>query len=145
MREVRGVLGAADETSRFHDWDRAMLAEMTWEWTADRIDISVHGADGTSIDLKATVDDSAISHVLEFTQQYLPKPIHRRMWGRNTETGTFGHLKATKVRVITEATACISDTLLGTIQPPKRPITFGDVSAFDHSFSSGVSCWISVE
>lgn len=126
--------GAANEITRFHNWDQAVLAEMTWEWTADRIDITVHENDGTSINLEATIGDSAMSRVLEFTQRYLPGPLHRRMWGRHTETGTFGHLKSRRVRVITEATARINNTSLGAIQSPDQPVTFGEISAFDHPF-----------
>ena len=110
-----------------------MLAEMTWEWTADRIDISIQRTDRTSIDLKAAVDDSAIS----------------RVWNSPNGTSRSLYIDACVIKTQKEGRSVTSkrlkcesspkqryayDTLLGTIQPPERPITFGDVNAFDHPF-----------
>ena len=126
--------GADAEIAAFHDWSRSVLAEMKWEWTTDHIDIIVNGSEGRTIELEATVDDSGMSRVLTLMQRYLPGPLHKRMFGRHTETGKFGHLKTPSVRVVTQATARIGGKSLGAIQPPGQPVTFGEVSAFDNPY-----------
>jgi hypothetical protein len=126
--------GADAEIAAFHDWSRSALSEMEWEWTTDHIDIIVNGSEGTTIKFEGTVDDSAMSRVLTLMQRYLPGPLHKRMFGRHTETGRFGHLKTPSVRVVTQATARIDGKSLGAVQPPDQPVTFGEVSAFDHPY-----------
>lgn len=126
--------GADAEIAVFHDWNRSAQAEMEWEWTTDHIDIVVNGSEGTTIKLEGTVDDSAMSRVLTLMQRYLPGPLHKRMFGRHTETGKFGHLKTPSVRVVTQATARIDGRPLGAVQPPDQPVTFGEVSAFNHPY-----------
>ena len=105
---------------------------MEWEWTTAHIDSVGNGSEGTTIELKGTVDDSAMSRVLTFMQRYLPGPLHKRTFGRHTETGKFGRLKTPTVRVATEATARIDGGSLGVVQPPDQPVTVGEVSGFDH-------------
>lgn len=121
--------GADREVARFHDADRSVLAEMEWVWTDDRIDIRVEDSDGTTIELAGDVGTSVMSRLLTLGQRYLPGPLHERFFGAHTETGRFGHLRSRRVDVVTEATARINGTSLGAVQPPPRPITFGEVSA----------------
>jgi hypothetical protein len=126
--------GADVEIGRFHEWDAAVLAEMNWTWTDDRIEVWVSGEDGTEIVFEATVGDSVMSRVFTILHRYLPGSLHRRMWGRRTETGTLGHLRSQDVRVVTEATARIDGLSLGAVRSPVDPVTFGEVRAFDHPF-----------
>ncbi len=126
--------GVDTEIAAFHDWNQSVLAEMEWKWTTDQIDITVIGSEGTMITLEGTIDDSAMSRVLTLMQRYLPEPLHKRMFGRHTETGKLGYLKTPSVRVVTQATARIDSRSLGAIQPPDQPVTFGEVSAFDHPY-----------
>ncbi|MFC7020378.1 hypothetical protein [Haloarcula halobia] len=126
--------GADAEIAAFHDWSRSIMAEMEWEWTTDHIDITVNVSEGATIELEGTVDDSVMSRVLTLMQRSLPEPLHRRMFGRHTETGKFGHLKTPRVRVVTRATARMDGRSLGAVQPPDEPVTFGEVSAFDHPY-----------
>lgn len=126
--------GADDEIAAFHDWNRSVLAEMDWKWTTDYIDITVNGSEGTAISLEGAVGDSAMSRVLTLMQRYLPGVLHKRIFGRHTETGKFGHLKTPSVRVVTKATAQIDGKPLGAVQPPDKPVAFGEVSAFDNPY-----------
>lgn len=126
--------GATAEIKSFHEWNQAVFAEMAWQWTPTQIDITVSGSDGTTIEFTGEVGDSAMSRGLTFMQRHLPTPLHKRMFGRHTETGKFGQLKTPRVRVVTEATARINGTELGAVQPPEEPVTFGEISAFDHPY-----------
>lgn len=126
--------GAEEEIEAFHDWERAVLAEMTWDWTTDRIDITVDGEDGRSIELDGTVRKSAMSRVLTVMQRYLPGPLHKRMFGKHTETGKFGQLDTPSVRVVTEASARIDGTSLGSVHSPAEPVSFGEVESFDNPY-----------
>lgn len=123
--------GAAAEVDPYHDWEQSELADMSWVWTDDTIDITVTAGEGSTIELDGNVDDSTMSRVLTLMQRYLPEPLHGRMFGKYTETGTFGHLKTPTVRVVTGATARIDGRSLGAVTPPDDPVTFGEVSAFD--------------
>lgn len=49
--------GADAELHAFDDWDRSVLAEMSWEWSSDRIDITVDGDDGRTIENHRTRGD----------------------------------------------------------------------------------------
>lgn len=126
--------GAEEEIEAFHDWERSVLANMTWEWTADRIDITVDGEDGQSIELEGTIGNSAMSRMLSLMQRYLPRPLHKRMFGRHTETGTFGQLDTPMVRVVSEASARIDGTSLGSVHTPEEPVSFGEIESFDNPY-----------
>lgn len=121
--------GADSEIARFHDWDRAVLSNMDWEWTNEHIDVQVEGADESTVDFTGKVGNSTMSRLLSLTQRYLPGPLHERMFQLHTETGTLAHLKASEVAVVTDGTASIDGKALGSIRPPDRPITFGEVKA----------------
>lgn len=126
--------GAAAEIEIFHEWSQSVVADMVWEWTPDHIDITVTGSDGTTIELTGEIGDSVMSRVLTLMQRHLPAPLHKRMFGKHTETGKFGQLDTPQVRVVTHATARIDGTTLGPVQPPAEPVTFGELSAFDHPY-----------
>lgn len=126
--------GAEEEIEAFHDWERSVLADMTWEWTADRIDITVDGDDGRTIDLEGTIGNSTMSRILTLMQRYLPGPLHNRMFGRHTETRKFGQLDTPTVRVVTEASARIDGTSLGSIHTLVEPVSFGEVESFDNPY-----------
>lgn len=126
--------GADEEIEAFHDWERSVLADMTWDWTTDRIDITVDGEDGRSIELDGAIGNSAMSRMLTFMQRYLPGPLHTRMFGRHTETGKFGQLDTPSVRVVTEASARIDGTSLGSVHSPDEPVSFGEIESFDNPY-----------
>ena len=128
------VDGAAKEIARFHDWDVAVHSDMTWEWTADRIDIHVAGGDGSVIDLTATVGSSMMSRLLTIAQRLLPGRLHQRVFGAHTETGEWGYLDTPTVQVVTQADASIDEESLGGIVPPEREIAFGEVKAMQEPF-----------
>lgn len=73
-----------------------------------------------------------MSRVLTLLQRILPGSLHRRMFGRHTETGAFGVLDTPRVRVLTGVTARIDGESLGAVQAPDQPVAFGEVTAFDH-------------
>lgn len=126
--------GAEEEIEAFHDWERSVLADMTWEWTADRIDIMVEGEDGRTIELEGTVGNSAMSRLLTLMQRYLPGMLHKRMFGRHTETGKFGQLDTPTVRVVTDGSARIDGASLGSVHNPDEPVSFGEVESFDKPY-----------
>lgn len=124
--------GAEEEIEAFHDWERSVLSEMTWEWTSDRIDITVYGEDGRAIELEGAIGKSPMSRMLTFMQRYVPGPLHTRMFGRHPETGKFARLDTPSVRVVTEASARIDGTLLGSVHSPDEPVSFGEIESFDN-------------
>lgn len=121
--------GANAEIARYHDWDRAVRADMEWKWTDAHIDIHVEGSDVSTVVLTGEVGESVMSRLLSLAQRYLPGPAHERMFMARTETEALGHLKTRKVAVVTEATANFDGSSLGSVSPPDRPITFGEVRA----------------
>lgn len=126
--------GAEEEIGAFQDWERSVLAEMNWEWTTDRIDITVDGEDGRSIELDGEIGKSAMSLILTFMQRYLPEPLNKRMFGRHTETEKFGQLDTPSVRVVTEASARIDGTSLGSVHTPDESVSFGEIESFDNPY-----------
>ncbi|MEF8821888.1 MAG: hypothetical protein V5A52_06390 [Halovenus sp.] len=138
---------ATDEVLKYHDFDRTEGASVTCDAANGRIGVRMEATDGTDFELTAsagqTLRTRLLNGVITLTPSViLQSPIGTRVStvslnrlldanglkvaGR-TETDRRYRLDAERMERITTASATLDGRDLGALEPPSRPIEFGDV------------------
>lgn len=134
-------------TQRYHEFDRAVGASITWEHAShDRVAVHLDGEDGRTVDLRADLGVTPGISLLNVIASLTPRPILRTSIGQkvtnltfaqlidgnglkiagNTETGEPYRAEADAIRVVTSASATVNGNDLGDLTAPDRLIEFGD-------------------
>lgn len=137
---------AADEVLNYHEFDRTADASITCRFSRSTVDVAMEGADETSLELTASVGQTLGTRVLNAVIAATPGSILRSRFGTRvstlsvnllldanglkvagrTETDRRYRLDADRTSVVRDATATLNGTDLGPLQPPGRPVEFGD-------------------
>lgn len=142
-------LEAADYVTAYHEFDRVEGATVDWfTTTTDELDLSLDGADGTTLQLRVGLAQTAGTRVMELLAGGLPDALARSAVGAavgsrmfevfmepngtkllgETETGTRYWADADRIRSVARANATIDRTDLGGQIPALSAHTHGDVS-----------------
>jgi hypothetical protein len=136
----------------YHDFDRTLGATITWaQANEDRIAFALEGEDGTTLDLDVDLGSTTATRLLNTVTDLTPQSLLRTSIGQTVSTLGFNELfdangmkiagetetqepyriEADSLRAVTDATATLNSEDIGAVQPPDRPISFGDAKVPD--------------
>lgn len=146
---------AGTEVTKYHEFDRTEGADIVTDNSRSRVDVTMDAADGTTIDVSGTVGQTPGTRILNAVIAVTPARILRSRFGAAvstlsvnlltdanglevagaTETGRRYRLDAERMARITDASASLDGSDLGELQPPSRPIEFGDATTTGDALS----------
>ena len=148
---------AAPYVELYHNFDRVVGADITWEQAdLSGITAEMNAEDGSTLSIQTTLGSSTGTHLLNAITTVTPQPVLRTSIGESISNLSFGLLmdanglnvagftdgqepyrvEAETLRVITEASATLNDEDLGEVSPPDRRIEFGDAIVPNEPFVS---------
>lgn len=137
---------AADEVLNYHDFDRTEGASVTCDTSHSQITVTMEATDGTNFELTASTSRTLGTRLLNTVIALTPAVILQSRMGTRistvslnllldanglkvagrTETDRRYRLDAEQIQRITDASATLDGRDLGALNPPNRPIEFGD-------------------
>jgi hypothetical protein len=148
---------AAPYVELYHDFDRIVGADITWEQAEPSgITAEMSAEDDTTLSIQATLSSSTGTSLLNAITTVTPQPVLRTSIGESISNLSFDLLmdanglkvagvtdrrepyrvEAETLRVITDASATLNDEDLGPVSPPDRRIAFGDAIVPNEPFVS---------
>lgn len=137
---------ATEEVLKYHDFDRTVAAEIRHERQRGNVAVELEAADGTTLEVTATTGQTIGTRILNAVITLTPQSILQSSLGTTvstaslnllvdakgmqsagrTETNRRYRLDADRLERLTDGSATLNETELGSIEPPSRPIEFGE-------------------
>lgn len=148
---------------KYHEFDQTHEAEINWiTLDEDRLECSLAGEDGTSLDLRLDLGSSIGTRLLGVITTVTPTRLLRTSVGETISNLTFGLLLDTNglkvagntdtsepyrvesdsLRIVTSGLARLNDEDCGDVVPPDRLIEFGDAIVPNDPLVSFGELWL---
>lgn len=148
---------------KYHGFDQTHEAEINWtSLDKNRLECSLEGEDGTSLDLRLDLGSSIGTRLLGVITTVTPTILLRTSVGQiisnltfallldtnglkvagNTDTSEPYRVESDSLRIVTSGTARLNDEECGNVVPPERPIEFGDAIVPNDPLVSFGELWL---